>query len=140
VAILLVGRSPPRRDRDGHDDQPDRDASDQDEDDVGKDGGDGGNDHSAGTLPARLERDRTGRSAVPYDRTMGSKGRKARKPSHSQHLPKVGTSAAREHELQEERHAVLDVMGIGNVPIWAKVAIVLVGVALLVLALWGLAF
>ena len=45
---------------------------------------------------------------------MGSKGSKPRKPSHSQHLPKVGTSIENERELHGEREAVLDQIGLAH--------------------------
>ena len=38
---------------------------------------------------------------------MGSKGRKPRKPSHSQHLKKVGDRSDYAHDQYEEREAVL---------------------------------
>lgn len=45
---------------------------------------------------------------------MGSKGSKPRKPSHSQHLPKVGTAAENARLQREERAAIGDVMGISG--------------------------
>ena len=43
---------------------------------------------------------------------MGSSGSKPRKPSHSQHLPKVGSAEAEaRREQAEERAAIGDVMG-----------------------------
>jgi hypothetical protein len=71
---------------------------------------------------------------------MGSKGRKPRKPSHSQHLPKVGTSTEAEHELREERHAIADVVGIGGLAPWLKVLLMVIAVLILVGAILGLAF
>lgn len=56
---------------------------------------------------------------------MGSSGQKPRKPSHSQHLPKVGSKANREYELREKRK-----VDFGGWPIW----IVAVLLALLIIA------
>ncbi|MFV0316837.1 MAG: hypothetical protein ACK5O2_07730 [Microthrixaceae bacterium] len=56
---------------------------------------------------------------------MGSSGQKPRKPSHSQHLPKVGTKANRDFELREKRK-----VDFGGWPI----AIVAIGVAILLIA------
>jgi hypothetical protein len=52
---------------------------------------------------------------------MGSKGRKPRKPTHSQHLDKVGTKSNAQHEQQLERRAVMDTVGLSNAPGWAKI-------------------
>jgi hypothetical protein len=71
---------------------------------------------------------------------MGSKGSKPRKPSHSQHLPKVGTSTETERELREERRAIADVMGIGSLAPWLKVLLMVVAVLILLGAILGLAF
>jgi hypothetical protein len=65
---------------------------------------------------------------------VGSKGAKARKPEHSQHLPKVGSATENERLLHDEQHAVLDQMGVGHAGrgvkgLVALVAIVLVGCA-----------
>jgi hypothetical protein len=54
---------------------------------------------------------------------MGSKGSKPRKPKHSQHLPKVGTTTENERLLHEERHAIGDVMGLGSSPVLRAVVI-----------------
>lgn len=45
---------------------------------------------------------------------MGSKGNKPRKPSHSQHLPKVGTPEENEREQRAARHAVAENMSLGG--------------------------
>jgi hypothetical protein len=47
---------------------------------------------------------------------MGSKGSKPRKPSHSQHLPKVGTPQENEREQRAARHAVAENMSFGGRP------------------------
>jgi nucleoside permease NupC len=62
---------------------------------------------------------------------MGSKGKKkARKPSHSQHLPKVGTATENNRLLHEEQHAVLDQMGVGGASSGLKIAFVVIAVLL----------
>ena len=66
---------------------------------------------------------------------MGSKGSKPRKPSHSQHLPKVGTATENARLQREERAAIGDVMGISG-PV-LRIVMVLGGIAL-VGALLGL--
>jgi len=66
---------------------------------------------------------------------MGSKGSKARKPAHSQHLPKVGTATENDRLLHEERQAVLDQMGMRNASSGVKVAVTAVIVILVVAAL-----
>jgi hypothetical protein len=70
---------------------------------------------------------------------MGSKGSKPRKPTHSQHLPKVGSHEhyAQQQEMHDEQRAVLDALGISGAPLWVKVAVLVVGVLLLVAALWA---
>jgi len=66
---------------------------------------------------------------------MGSKGSKPRKPSHSQHLPKVGTATENARLQHDERAAIGDVMGISG----ATLRIVMIlGVIALVGALLGL--
>jgi hypothetical protein len=69
---------------------------------------------------------------------MGSKGNKARKPDHSQHLPKVGTATENEHLLHEEQQAVLGQMGVRNAPAGVKVAVTALVVVLIVGAIVGL--
>jgi hypothetical protein len=73
---------------------------------------------------------------------MGSKGSKPRKPTHSQHLPKVGSheSHAQHQEMHDEQRAVLDTLGVSAAPLWVKVTVLVVGVALLVAAIWSLLF
>lgn len=67
---------------------------------------------------------------------MGSSGSKPRKPSHSQHLPKVGTAEAEaRREQAAERAAIGDVMGIsGGAVRW----ILIIGAILIVGGLLGL--
>jgi hypothetical protein len=67
---------------------------------------------------------------------VGSKGSKPRKPSHSQHLPKVGTKTEARRVQHAERQAVADTMGVGNAPTWIKFTAVFLVVALVGLALW----
>ena len=69
---------------------------------------------------------------------MGSKGSKPRKPTHSQHLPKVGTRSEIEFEQHEEREAVLDVLGVGDSAAWLKYTVVIIGILLLIGAIGGL--
>ncbi|HEY7438041.1 MAG TPA: hypothetical protein VIC35_01465 [Acidimicrobiia bacterium] len=66
---------------------------------------------------------------------MGSKGRKPRKPSHSQHLPKVGTAAENTRLQHEERSAVADVMGLGNASSATKAAVMIIGGIIFALAI-----
>jgi len=67
---------------------------------------------------------------------MGSKGSKPRKPSHSQHLPKVGSAEANARRQQhEEREAIGDVMGVSG-PVFRIIAII--GVIILVGAILAL--
>jgi hypothetical protein len=69
---------------------------------------------------------------------MGSKGSKPRKPKHSQHLPKVGTSTENERLLHEEREAVLGQMGVRDSGPGVKVAVTAIIVVLIVGAILGL--
>ena len=46
--------------------------------------------------------------------SMGNKGSKPRKPSHSQHLPKVGSSTENQRLQSNERRAIGEVMGLGD--------------------------
>ena len=71
-------------------------------------------------------------------RGMGSKGSKPRKPKHSQHLPKVGTSTENERLLHEERQAVLGQMGVGNASSGVKAGVTAIVVILIVGAILGL--
>ena len=70
---------------------------------------------------------------------MGSKGSKPRKPSHSQHLPKVGTAPENARLQREERAAIGDVMGIsgGALRVLLIVGAVLVVGGLLALVLFN---
>jgi hypothetical protein len=43
---------------------------------------------------------------------MGSKGSKPRKPKHSQHLAKVGTTTENRRLMHDEQNAVLHQMGL----------------------------
>jgi hypothetical protein len=69
---------------------------------------------------------------------VGSKGSKPRKPTHSQHLPKVGTRSDLEYDQHEEREAVLDVLGVGDSSAWLKYTVVIIGILLLIGAIGGL--
>lgn len=69
---------------------------------------------------------------------MGSKGKKARKPQHSQHLPKAGTKPDTQRLLHEEHGAMLDTMGLGNAGKGTRTAIFVVGAIFLVCALVAL--
>jgi hypothetical protein len=68
---------------------------------------------------------------------MGSKGRKPRKPEHSQHLPKVGSATENERLLHDERQAVLGQMGMGNASSATKLVVTVIVVVLVVSALLG---
>jgi len=69
---------------------------------------------------------------------MGSKGSKPRKPKHSQHLPKVGTSTENDRLLHEEQQAVLGQMGVRNASSGVKAGVTAVVVVLIVAAILGL--
>ena len=69
---------------------------------------------------------------------MGSKGDKARKPEHSQHLAKVGTATEDERLLHDEQHAVLAQMGVGRAGRGVKSVVVVIAVLLVVGAILGL--
>jgi hypothetical protein len=69
---------------------------------------------------------------------MGSKGKKARKPKHSQHLPKVGSATENQRLQHEEREAVLGQMGARNMSSGAKSAVTAVVVVLVAAAILGL--
>lgn len=71
-------------------------------------------------------------------RTVGSKGSEPRKPEHSRHLPKVGTSTENEWALHEERQAVLGQMGVRDASSATKIAVTAVVVVLMVGAILGL--
>ena len=63
---------------------------------------------------------------------VGSKGKKARKPQHSQHLPKAGTKTDQQRLMHEEHGAILDTMGMGGAGKGTKSAVWVVGALLLV--------
>jgi hypothetical protein len=65
---------------------------------------------------------------------VGSKGKKARKPEHSQHLPKAGTKTDNARLLHEEHGAISDTMGIGGAGKGTRSAVFVVGGILLVAA------
>ena len=70
---------------------------------------------------------------------MGSKGSKPRKPSHSQHLPKVGTATENARLQAEERRAIGEVMGFGDgnaARIVGIIAVVVVALAIVAWILW----
>lgn len=69
---------------------------------------------------------------------VGSKGKKARKPSHSQHLPKAGTKTDQQRLMHEEHGAILDTMGLGGAGRGAKSAVWIIGGLLLVAAIAAL--
>jgi len=69
---------------------------------------------------------------------VGSKGKKPRKPSHSQHLPKAGTKPDQKRLMHEEHGAILDTMGMGGAGKGAKSAVWIIGAILLVGAIVGL--
>jgi hypothetical protein len=68
---------------------------------------------------------------------VGSKGSKPRKPSHSQHLPKVGTPAERDQLMHEEHGAILDTMGLGGLGKGGRSVVWIVGIVLIVAAILG---
>jgi hypothetical protein len=68
---------------------------------------------------------------------VGSKGSKPRKPSHSQHLPKVGTKTENRRLLREEQHAIGETVGAGSVP-WGLIVALTIVVLLVVTGLVGL--
>jgi hypothetical protein len=69
---------------------------------------------------------------------VGSKGKKPRKPSHSQHLPKVGTAAERDRMMHEEHEAILDTMGLGGLGKGGRSVVWVVGAVMLAAAIVGL--
>ena len=70
--------------------------------------------------------------------SVGSKGSKPRKPTHSQHLPKAGTRTDNERLMHEEHQAIMDTMGMGGAGKGSKAVIWTVGALLLIGALVGL--
>ena len=70
--------------------------------------------------------------------SVGSKGSKPRKPSHSQHLPKAGTRTDTQRLMHEEHQAVMDTMGLGGAGKGGRAIVWVVGAVLLIGALAGL--
>jgi hypothetical protein len=77
----------------------------------------------------------TARLASP---SVGSKGSKPRKPTHSQHLPKAGSKTDNERLMHEEHQAIMDTMGMGGAGRGSRTVIWTVGAVLLIGALAGL--
>jgi len=69
---------------------------------------------------------------------VGSKGSKPRKPQHSQHLPKAGTTTDNQRLMHEEHDAILDTFGMGNAGKGARTTVWVIGAILLVGAILGL--
>jgi hypothetical protein len=69
---------------------------------------------------------------------MGSKGSKPRKPSHSQHLPKVGSAAENQKELHEEQQAVFGQFGLRHAGSGTKVLVGTIVTLLVIGAILGL--
>jgi hypothetical protein len=69
---------------------------------------------------------------------VGSKGKKPRKPSHSQHLPKVGTRTEEQRMMHEEHEAMLDTMGLGGLRKGGRGVVWIVGAVMLAAAIVGL--
>ncbi|MGZ4737195.1 MAG: hypothetical protein ACXV8R_16465 [Acidimicrobiia bacterium] len=69
---------------------------------------------------------------------MGSKGKKPRKPQHSQHLPKAGTKPDTQRLMHEEHCAILDTMGMGHAGKGSRAAVWIVGALLLIAAILAL--
>ncbi len=69
---------------------------------------------------------------------MGSKGSKPRKPSHSQHLPKVGSPEENQKALHEEQEAVLGQFGLRHASSGTKVVVGTVVTLLVIGAILGL--
>ena len=69
---------------------------------------------------------------------VGSKGKKPRKPSHSQHLPKVGTRTEEQRMMHEEHDAILDTMGMGGLGKGGRSVVWIVGAVMLAAAIVGL--
>jgi hypothetical protein len=69
---------------------------------------------------------------------VGSKGKKPRKPQHSQHLPKAGTKTDNKRLLKEEHGAIADTMGMGNVGKGTRTVVFAIGAIFLVCALVAL--
>ena len=75
-----------------------------------------------------------------YRAAMGSKGSKPRKPSHSQHLPKVGSATENRRALHEEQEAVLDQFGLKHAGSGTKVVLGSIVAILVIAALIGFVF
>ena len=69
---------------------------------------------------------------------MGRANSRPRKGKRHEHLPKVGSSDELVEEQREERAAVMDVMGLGNLSQGARNAIFWVGALILVAAIVAL--
>jgi hypothetical protein len=69
---------------------------------------------------------------------VGSKGRKPRKPGHSQHLPKVGTRTEEQRMMHEEHQAILDTMGVGGLGKGGRGVVWIVGAVMLAAAIIAL--
>jgi hypothetical protein len=69
---------------------------------------------------------------------VGSKGKKPRKPQHSQHLPKVGSKTETQRLMHEEHSAMADTMGLGNAGKGARTVVYVIGGILLVCAIVAL--
>jgi hypothetical protein len=69
---------------------------------------------------------------------VGSKGSKPRKPKHSQHLPKAGTTTDTQRLMHEEHDAILDTMGMSGLGEGGKRTVWIVGGVMLALAIVGL--
>jgi hypothetical protein len=67
---------------------------------------------------------------------VGSQGQRRRKPKRKQH-PHTATEQQQAH-LHAEQQAVLDNIGLGRAPQWAKIVAVVLIVALVVGAIGGL--
>ena len=70
--------------------------------------------------------------------SVGSKGSKPRKPTHSQHLPKAGTKVDNQRLMHEEHQAIMDTMGMGGAGRGSRSVVWVVGVLLLIGAIAGL--
>jgi hypothetical protein len=64
--------------------------------------------------------------------------RKSRGNGNPQHLPKVGTATENERLLHEERQAVADQMGMGNLRSGTKTIVMAVVIFIVVAAIIGL--
>ena len=55
-----------------------------------------------------------GEPTADYPAARGKQRQEARKPSHSQHLPKAGTKTDQQRLMHEEHGAIMDTMGMGG--------------------------